>query len=116
MRKVEAKIQQEVIKYCRASKHFKLAFHIENEGKETIGEAMFAKRMGRLAGLPDICIPLIGGKVLWLELKTTSGRVSKTQEVLHGKLIDMGHYVVVAKGLQESFDCLKKLEVHLDTV
>ena len=108
MRHVEDRIQMEVIKFCRSTPALSLAFHIENEGKEFIQQAVRAKRMGRLAGLPDICIPMAGGRVLWLELKTSTGRVSATQKDLHKKLIALGHTVEVAKGLKEAINVLKR--------
>ena len=108
MRKVENKIQCEIIKYCRAHYPLKLAFHVDNGHAESVGEAMQAKRMGRLSGIPDLCIPLQNGGVLWLELKTKSGHLSKIQKERHAQLEKQGHLVKTTYGLMEAIALLEK--------
>jgi len=47
-------------------------------------------------GAPDRVVFMPGGKVLWIELKSPSGRVSKIQELEFSRMEDLGHDVWVA--------------------
>ncbi len=109
-RKVEAAIQKAVVAWCRERPLFALAFHIDNEGKKSIGKAKQDQRMGVLAGMPDLCIPLPGGRVLWLELKTKKGRLSKIQKAMHREMRDMGQEVLTAYGYDHAIEILASID------
>lgn len=49
----------------------------------------------QLPGMPDRLVLLPDGRVLWVELKTTGGRLSELQKFRHAELRDAGHDVVV---------------------
>lgn len=46
-------------------------------------------------GAPDRIVFLPGGVVKFVEVKTTDGKVSKIQKVIHKRLADLGTEVVV---------------------
>ncbi len=54
-----------------------------------------------VAGIPDRLVILPGGRIVWVELKTEKGRVSKIQKAIHRKLLAMGCEVEVLKGRAE---------------
>lgn len=47
------------------------------------------------AGLPDRLVLLPGGRMRLVELKQPAGKVSRIQEVVHGKLYELGFPVAV---------------------
>jgi hypothetical protein len=51
---------------------------------------------------------LPGGKVAWLELKTSVGRQSIAQKGFESKCRRLGHPYAVARTLDEAFDALKQ--------
>lgn len=48
-----------------------------------------------LRGLPDRMLLLSGGKVIFVELKIPTGRISRLQEVVHARLRGLGFRVEV---------------------
>lgn len=66
-------------------------------------------RLGLKRGWPDICIVCRPGRVLWLELKTATGRLSLEQRQRHAQFILMGHHVVVCRRIE---DVITALELH----
>ncbi|TPL06417.1 VRR-NUC domain-containing protein [Mesorhizobium sp. B2-4-14] len=56
-----------------------LVFHTPNGGYRTPAEAGRLRRMGTMAGIPDICVLLPYGRTVWLEIKPPGGRLSADQ-------------------------------------
>lgn len=106
----EDAIQRAVIWWCRNREIFRLAFHVNNEGKKTVRQAGLDKARGILAGIPDICIPIRGGRTIWLELKNETGRLSAAQKEMHEHLEQRGHRVYVAHGFDEAIEILQGIE------
>jgi len=106
----EEAIQRAVIWWCRNREIFRLAFHVNNEGKKTVRQAGMDKARGILAGIPDICIPIRGGRTIWLELKNETGRLSAAQKEMHEHLEQRGHRVYVAYGFDEAIEILQGIE------
>jgi len=91
-----------------------LVFHIPNGMKSGPVTGARFKRLGVLAGVPDLCVVLRSGRVVWIEMKKLKGKVSKEQMAIHDRLFFMGHIVVIGYGAQ---DAIKKvLELDLDIV
>lgn len=110
MRKVEATIQKEMIQFCRASDNLKMAFHVNNEGAKSVGQAVQDKKLGTLAGVPDLCIPMGLGRVVWIEVKTLKGKLSRIQSAMHFNMVRLDQEIYVVKGLAEGMTLLKTLE------
>lgn len=53
------------------------------------------------AGIPDRLVMLPGGRVVFVELKTDIGRLSKIQKAVHTKLLDLGCEVITLYGKDE---------------
>lgn len=75
-------------------------WHTANQGQRTIGAAMKLKRMGLLAGIPDIAV-LHAGKLVFLELKRHGGEASDAQIATAGRLRAAGAYVSFCRTLGE---------------
>ena len=48
-----------------------------------------------MEGMPDLTVLLPGGKVLWLELKSSKGKLSKAQELFKKRCELLGHLYAV---------------------
>jgi len=83
--------------------------HVPNEGKTTLAGGARKKRKGCRAGILDISCPIPKGQYhgLWIELKTTTGKLSieqkKMMEILHA----LGHCVRVAYSGEEAIKIFK---------
>lgn len=81
-------------------------FHPANGGGRQRVEAARFVGLGVQAGVPDIVI-VQGGRALFLEIKTETGRTSPVQQTMHAALRAAGAEVVVARGFVEA---LRQLE------
>lgn len=88
------------------ARHGVAYWHTPNGGKRHLYEAAKLKKMGVLAGMPDLLL-LRDGKLYALELKTEAGRVSDCQHLALAMLSSAGAQIAVAYGLSEA---LAKLE------
>lgn len=59
------------------------------------------------AGIPDRLVMLPGGRVVFVELKTDVGRLSKIQKAVHRKLVDLGCEVLTLHGKDEVNEWIK---------
>ena len=87
-----------------------LLHSIPNGGYRAIGEASRLKASGVLAGVPDICLPVARGGYhgLYIELKTSTGRVSADQKIVIARLQEQGYQVEICRGAEEAIDTIKK--------
>lgn len=73
-------------------------FHADGNGNYVNGSTASRKKlMGSRAGWPDMVFILNGGFIVWIELKTAKGIVSKVQEAVHNKMRQLGCEVHVVK-------------------
>lgn len=80
-------------------------YAIPNGGKRNLFEALKLKRMGVVAGVPDLCIPVPSGGYhgLYIELKREKGgKVSTNQSEWLAFLSGKGYYAQVARGFEEA--------------
>jgi hypothetical protein len=80
-----------------------LAIHVPNGGKRNAIEGAKFKKMGVVAGVPDIMIFNPSGKWIGLaiELKTSGGSIRPTQLLFHGQLTKLGWCVWIAWNLDD---------------
>lgn len=74
-------------------------FHPPNAPRSAIQGARL-KRMGMVAGMPDIGI-LHCGKAYWIELKADKGRLSEAQGQCHARLWKAGCPVALARSVDD---------------
>ena len=82
-------------------------FHPANGEARSKAAGGRLKAMGLRAGVPDLCV-LYHGQVFFLELKTTRGRLSPRQNEVCKYITDAGGTFMVAHGIDEAIDILRK--------
>lgn len=60
-----------------------------------------AKRGGLLAGDPDIRLSLPGGKTIYFEIKSETGKLSDAQKHTHNRLEKLGFHVYVIRSIED---------------
>ena len=102
---LESKEQIALVRKFRNNGHF--IFHVPNGGKRSMTEAIRMKAEGVVAGIPDLCLVMPEGKMIWIELKRRKGgTVSKAQKEVHARLEALGHVVIVGYGAKDVVDKL----------
>jgi hypothetical protein len=86
----EARIQASIVEWIRTVAPNVLVFHVPNGGRRSKAEAARLKWTGVVAGVPDLCVIGPGGKALFLEVKTATGRLSDEQREIMGALGRLG--------------------------
>lgn len=101
----EKPIQKACVDYLRAVLPGAIVHHARNEinkrGDSIARELAEAKRLGAIAGFPDIIAILpahIG--VLFFEVKAPGGSLSPAQRAMHESLDGLGHRVAVVRGIE----------------
>lgn len=104
MRQEDA-LQIAVADYLRIAAPDLLWFHVANERKCSPQRGAMLKRMGVLAGVPDLVFILPSGSVWFIELKTERGRMSKAQDDFfeRARAVEAQCYVARSVGDVESF-------------
>jgi len=65
-------------------------------------------------GMPDRIILLPGGRVIWVELKTDTGRTSPTQRKRHRELRALGFKVMVPYGEEGLAEVMAEVHRHAE--
>ena len=83
--------------------------HSPNGGSRNIVEATKFKRMGVLAGFPDLFLFVARGGYhgLFIELKAKGGRVSKAQADMIARLQEAGYLCCVCFGANSAIETIK---------
>ena len=68
--------------------------------------SMAHRAMRTPLGEPDFCIAMPAGRVIWIEAKTKSGKLSQDQVVVHHCLKGLGHAVVVVRSMAEFLEAV----------
>lgn len=105
----EIAIQQGIIdalRVCADPKKVKY-YHCPNEGERDAGYAYRLKRMGVLAGVPDLTFHLAGGRTGFIEIKSDVGKLSQAQKAFRDDVRALGCYWEVAFSIT---DALRTLE------
>ncbi|MDH2636820.1 VRR-NUC domain-containing protein [Acinetobacter nosocomialis] len=111
---LEDDIQKQIIEECAYLK-FKgyrvseLIRHIPNGGLRSKSEAARFKKMGVIAGTPDLLLPVACGgfSALWIELKSEKGRLRPEQEVQIKLLQSLGNKVVFVRNVADAMAQIK---------
>jgi hypothetical protein len=86
-----------------------LLFHIPNGSYKSKAQAGLFKAMGLKSGVPDLFLPFAsnGFHGLFIEMKTTKGRASESQEWWIMELQKQGYLVKLARGCEQAIEMLK---------
>jgi hypothetical protein len=77
-------------------------YHPVNEGRRAPRTGAFLKRMGMVAGVPDLAFVLPGGRAAFLELKTPTGVVSPEQLAFRARCAAAGVPYAIARTPEEA--------------
>jgi hypothetical protein len=102
----EYQIQVKLINYLKTKNLSKLRFfHVPNQGIRTIKYKMLLASMGMKAGCPDLILEFKNGKIVYIELKTKTGTLSRSQKIwqMFSGILKTPHYI-----LKGEIDELKK--------
>ena len=73
-------------------------FHVANEGKRSVQYLIKLKKMGFSAGVPDFIIEDPDAKILYVELKNETGKLSNSQKLWKIQSISLKTPFFVVKG------------------
>lgn len=105
MEKTEARIQQEIVLWYRNNfclKHHNprhLIFSVPNES-QNVQEVGYKKAIGLLKGASD-CIIVRNAQVLFVEVKTNTGRQSKEQIEFQQTVEALGFRYILVRSLED---------------
>lgn len=61
-------------------------------------------------GFPDLLVIAPGGRVVFMEVKTESGRVSAAQEHMHEFLTGFGQHVCVVRSVEDAINYMEEIK------
>ncbi len=79
MKKIEHEIQKECIIWYRANFPNGIIFSVPNAGKRTAAQMTYLIQEGFVPGAPDLVVMRTDGKIIFVEMKTPTGRQSAAQ-------------------------------------
>lgn len=99
-RHIESQIQIQMVDWFKVEYPQYIISHTPNGGYRNSREAAIFKREGVLAGFPDLTI-IANSAVLFVEVKTKTGRQSELQKDFQTKVERLGFPYVICRSLQE---------------
>lgn len=131
----ESVLQKQICDYLRVSCPSVIFWHVPNgqimssyltglcqqlfgkqRGREQAGRIIgsmvnFLKSIGLLPGVPDLALHWAGGNIIYIELKTLSGKTSDEQSDLHKKLNDIGFNTFVIRSFDQFLEVVRELKI-----
>jgi hypothetical protein len=99
----EESIHCAVVELLRLKAHRDLIwFHPANGEERRLTVAVRLKRMGVVAGVPDLAFVLPDGRAAFLEVKTRNGRFSPEQMAFRGRCKAVGAPFAIARSVDEA--------------
>jgi len=90
-------LQIKLISYLKSKNLSKIRFfHVPNGGIRSKRQKLLLSSMGLKAGCPDIILEFKGGHIVYLELKTATGSLSKSQKLWYqiSNALKTPHYIL----------------------
>ena len=100
-RHIESEIQQSVVQWFRMKYPNYIIAAVPNGGFRNAREAAIMQREGVLAGFADLII-IVKQNILFLELKTPIGVLSKKQKEFQEKVNNLGFQYVVCRSFDQA--------------
>lgn len=110
-RNTEAEIQAAIVEWVRTVAPQVVIFAVPNGGLRSKSEAARLKWTGVLAGVPDLCLVLPGGRSAFWEVKAPGGRISPAQDAMFFRLGRMGAPVATMRSIEDARAELERLGV-----
>jgi len=109
----EESLQIAVADYLRLAAPSLLWFHVANERKCTPQRGAKLKRLGVLAGVPDLVFVLANGQVRFIELKAGRGRLTDKQAEFFEAALILATPCATARSVEEVAAILRGWGVQL---
>ena len=93
----EYQLQIKLINHLKSRNLPKLRFfHIPNQGIRSVRYKMLLASMGLKAGCPDLILEFKNGKIVYVELKSKKGYLTKSQKLWLNlsKVLKTPHYIL----------------------
>ena len=101
-RRLEDKLQAQIITYLRLALPDCIIFAVPNGGSRSSAiEGANLKRLGLLAGVPDLAIVQPGSIVRFIEVKSPTGRTQPEQQAMHAAFAAKGIFFAVVRSLAD---------------
>lgn len=110
--RLEDQLQIDIVQFLRLALPKLLFFHVANQRKTSPRRGALLKKMGVMAGVPDLVFILPQGRVGFIELKV-KGKESKVQGEFFTKARGNGAHCEVAHNVDEVIELLKEWDVKL---
>ena len=107
----ELPIHVAILDYLRCVLPRAIVAHIPNGGARDSKSGAMMKRLGALAGMPDLMVLLPQGRSLWIEVKADRSHPSKSQTEIRSRLFDLGHHYVIVRSVDDARDVLRALQI-----
>ena len=107
----EVTVHISVLDYLRSVIPEALVYHCPNGGWRGIREATKFKRMGTLAGVPDLTVLAPNGTTFFIEIKTDKGRLSAEQRAFATKAKTLGYPVFTVRSIDDARDALEEMGI-----
>lgn len=104
-RHIESSIQQCVVRWFRVKYPKYIIAAVPNGGFRNAREAAVMRREGVLAGFSDLIV-IAERNVLFVEMKTSSGKQSERQKEFQTKVELLGHQYSVCHSFDEAEKCI----------
>ena len=108
-RKEESRLQRLCVRWFRLTQKEALIFAVPNGGSRNIKEAGILKAEGVLAGVSDLLV-MFRDKVLFIEMKTATGRQSKEQKAFAEQVKGLGFAYYLCRTFEEFQKIIKEHE------
>ena len=100
-RHLEDSFQEDVIRQARLMLRREVVyFHVPNGGKRNVREAAKLKKMGVLAGVPDLAF-VRAGALYFIECKAGANKTTPIQDATIAALTEAGAQIAVCRTLEE---------------
>jgi hypothetical protein len=99
--RLESHIQKQIVDFIAAVLPNAICFAVPNGARRTASGRASNAVPGLRRGAPDLCLCLPGGRVLFIEVKSSNGRASIEQIGFHGHLNSIGHEVFIARSIDD---------------
>jgi hypothetical protein len=107
----ETRLHAAAVRYLRTVCPDCITLHISNGGKRSKETARLMKALGVLPGVFDLLLICPDGRHMWLEAKSSDGRLSQEQQWFRGELILRGVPYVVFKSLDDVLEFIKQHKI-----
>lgn len=124
-RQDERRLQGAIVRCLRLAGYEPMAINIELPipGEAGVIARAIRKQAGAVKGTPDIIVPLVGGRCIWLEIKLPASpqavlrgtgirrraatKPTTEQTELHGRLERLGHRVAVVWAIDDALEAVR---------